>query len=492
MSAELPDGWAWTTLKDIGLINAKPLGELPLDMEVSFIPMSSVQEETGKLIPSQTRLVNQVNKGYTYFEENDILFAKITPCMENGKIAIAKGLRNNIGFGSTEYHVVRAHKVEVKYLLHYLLQKEIRNQAKKNMTGSLGQKRVPTNYFSDIPLPLPPLNEQRRIVAKLEALFSEVDAAVAQLLAVRQQLTVYRQAVLQAAFAGKLTAAWRAQQPHMPTAAELLVDIHTERAAQAQATRKKLKPVAHLTPTELAELPDLPEGWVWVKLGDYTLDVTDGDHQPPPKSEQGVPFITISCIDDGKIDFSRAFSVPEDYYANLLPNRKPQKGDILYTVTGSYGVTVLVDFEDRFCFQRHIGLIRPAAQSSRHYLKYFLDSPFAKAQAESVATGTAQKTVSLKGLRNFAIPLADEIEQRQIVLEIEARLSVADKLAEAVETSLRQAEVLRQSLLHRAFQGQLVPQDPTDEPASALLARIRAAAPSPRSPRGRNPKPATT
>jgi type I restriction enzyme, S subunit len=470
MSAQLPDGWEMVKLNDIVITPKKAIFQL--EEEIEYIDINSINNKN-QIITGTKKLLwkDAPSRAQQLVSKNAILFSTVRTYLKN----IAQITRSGGNLvASTGFCVLETGLPELNTLLLHYVQTRTFLEPLNELQRGTSYPAVRNKDVLSQTIPLPPLNEQRRIVAKLEALFSEVDAAVAQLQAVRQQLTVYRQAVLQAAFAGKLTAAWRAQQPQLPTAAELLADIHTQRAAQAQATGKKLKPVAPLTTAELADLPELPEGWAWVRLGDYTLDVTDGDHQPPPKSEHGVPFITISCIDDGRIDFSKAFSVPEEYYAKLLPNRRPQKGDILYTVTGSYGVTVLVNFEESFCFQRHIGLIRPMAQSNRHYLKYFLDSPFAKAQAESGATGTAQKTVSLKNLRNFTIPLADQIEQAQIVLEIESRLSVADKLAEAVETSLRQAEVLRQSLLHRAFQGQLVPQDPTDEPASALLARIRA------------------
>ncbi|QQS30158.1 MAG: restriction endonuclease subunit S [Sphingobacteriales bacterium] len=122
-------------------------------------------------------------------------------------------------------------------------------------------------------------------------------------------------------------------------------------------------------------------------------DISDGDHMPPPKSEFGLPFITISNINKQthKIDFSYTFKVPQKYYDDLKPNKKPIKGDVLYTVTGSYGIPVLIDDNFQFCFQRHIGLIRPSKNLDSKLLYYWILSPQAISQANETATGTAQK-----------------------------------------------------------------------------------------------------
>ncbi|MGB8703207.1 MAG: restriction endonuclease subunit S, partial [Thermosynechococcaceae cyanobacterium] len=201
--------------------------------------------------------------------------------------------------------------------------------------------------------------------------------------------------------------------------------------------------------------------------------ITDGDHQPPPKANAGVPFIVISNIQNNKIDFSDTKFVPRHYYENIQDSRKPRKNDILYTVTGSFGIPCLIDCDDEFCFQRHIGLIRLETTIVKKYVFYFLQSSFAYQQAIKVSTGTAQKTVPLAGLREFKVPFLSGAEQLQIVEEIESRLSICDSLNATITENLDRAEALRQSILKQAFEGKLVPQDPNDEPASVLLERIR-------------------
>jgi type I restriction enzyme M protein len=169
--------------------------------------------------------------------------------------------------------------------------------------------------------------------------------------------------------------------------------------------------------------PHIPihRDWPMVALADVCETITDGDHQPPPKASVGVPFVTITNInDEHELDFTKTFFVPESYYSNLNAARKPRGGDILYTVTGSYGIPVLVPENIRFCFQRHIALIRTGPPLLNRFLLSLLASPFMLEQGHEAATGVAQKTVSLSSLRGFQIPLPPLAIQQAIVAEIEA------------------------------------------------------------------------
>lgn len=183
-------------------------------------------------------------------------------------------------------------------------------------------------------------------------------------------------------------------------------------------------------------------GWEVKKLGEICTDITDGDHMPPPKSESGIPFITISDIDKDTrcLNFENTFYVPEDYYNNLKENRKPQKGDLLYTVTGSYGIPVIVKTDKRFCFQRHIALLRPNKEIlSTIFLCYWVLSDGVKFMADKVATGIAQKTVGLNSIRKFScilppLPLQRLFAQR--IEQIEREKSEVQKSIQDLETLL--------------------------------------------------------
>lgn len=197
--------------------------------------------------------------------------------------------------------------------------------------------------------------------------------------------------------------------------------------------------------------------WSFVKLSEIATDISDGDHMPPPKSEFGLPFITISNINkqNHKIDFSDTFKVPQKYYDDLKSNKKPIKGDVLYTVTGSYGIPVLIEEDLQFCFQRHIGLIRPSKKLNSKLLYYWILSPQALFQANETATGTAQKTVSLKSLRNFSFPNIPLKEQQTIVRQLDALRAETQKLEAIYQQKLLNLEELKKSVLQKAFNGEL-------------------------------------
>lgn len=254
-------------------------------------------------------------------------------------------------------------------------------------------------YVEKEDLAVSSLAEQERIVARIEEMFSQLDAGVETLKKTKAQLAVYRQAVLKEAFS-----------------------CCKER----------------------------------VTVEEITQHVTDGDHMPPPKAECGVPFIMISNVKENVICWEDTAFVGRDYYERIDPKRKPQSGDVLYTVTGSYGIPILVDYEKEFCFQRHIALLRPSDSIYQKYLYYALMEPGVYAQATKGATGTAQKTVGLGVLRKIKIPFDRNQEiQLKVVETIESKLSVCDSIAQTVDAALQQAKAMRQSILKEAFEGRL-------------------------------------
>ena len=174
--------------------------------------MKCVEEESGRFQPFGDKKVAKVRKGYTPFRDGDVIFAKVTPCMENGKAAVLKGLTNGIGFGSTEFFVLRPKAgLDAHYLFHFILRSNFRREAARNMTGAVGLRRVPKAWFEQQTIPLPEPKEQRRIVAEIEKQFTRLEAGVAALQRVQANLKRYRAAVLKAACEGKL----------VPTEAEL-------------------------------------------------------------------------------------------------------------------------------------------------------------------------------------------------------------------------------------------------------------------------------
>lgn len=490
---ELPAGWEKAELSEICLVNPTiDKSAIADDLAVSFVPMPAVEAENGAVDVSATRKFGEVKKGYTPFREGDVLFAKITPCMENGKMAVVPALHNGLGFGSTEFHVLRAHPgISPQFVYYFVSSRFFRHVAEHNMSGAVGQRRVTMPYLSTCKIPVPPTAEQHRIVAKIEELFSELDQGVASLKTAREQLKVYRQSLLKNAFEGKLTSTWRAaHRDQLETAAALQQRIARERqaryqqqladwqtAGQAGTKPKPPKPLPPLTAEELAELPELPEGWGWVKYGDLCSLVRNGI-SAKPEGDSGTPIFRISavrpmCFDMADIRYINNAGGEFDAYGL-------ERGDLVFTrYNGSrqyVGVCAEYRSDEKRLFPDK--LVQTRVSSSlllASFLEKALNSGASRAFVESkIRTTAGQSGVSGEDIKNIPVPVCCLEEQHEIVQELESKLSEADQLDQTLATALQQADALRQSILKKAFCGQLVKQDKNDEPATALLERIRA------------------
>lgn len=280
-------------------------------------------------------------------------------------------------------------------------------------------------YIKNKPFPLPPLAEQKRIVAKIEELLPYIDHYEQAWSKLEQFNSRFpedmKKSLLQYAIQGKLVE----QRPEEGTAEELFTQIQEEKQRLiAEKKIKKEKPLPEITEDEKPF--DIPESWKWVRLLDVCKTVADGDHQAPPQVPSGIPFLVISNISKGNLDFSNTRYVTQEYFDSLAYDRIAESNDILFSVTGSYGIPVIVDCEQKFCFQRHIALIK--GMININYLWLLLGSPVVKAQCDKVATGTAQKTVGLKSLKSIVVPLPPLVEQKRIVEKLEQLLPLCERL----------------------------------------------------------------
>ena len=383
-------------------------------------------------------------------------------------------------------HVLRAKGLTTnKFLLHYLNQFDYHGY----VTGTTRLK-LTQQSMNQIPVCIPPLPEQRRIVAKLEELFSRLDAGVAAVRRTQALLKRYRQSVLHAAVTGELTRAWREAHPApTETGAALLTRLRAERRAQwevAQVAKRggqlplndawKKKYEEPAAP-DTSELPELPAGWVWAsmrQLGEVRLG-----RQRAPQHHSGPhmrPYLRVANVYEDQFDLRDVMEMnftPEEYEVYRL-----RENDILLNEGQSLelvGRPALYRNEvPGVCFTNTLVRFRTYQNVLPQYALSVFRSYLHNGIFQKIASWTT--SIAHLGADRFAglhFPLPPLAEQAEIVAEVERRLTVLDALSQTLTAELKRAERLRQSLLHQAFTGRLVPQDATDEPAAALLARLR-------------------
>jgi len=469
--------WEWVTLETIADINPKLPYELEDEVDVSFIPMKRVEEETGRVDLSESRKYGNVKKGYTKFINNDIIFAKITPCMENGKVAILKGLENGVGFGSTEFHVIRMkdESLSRKFYFYFFLQKGFRNLAAQNFTGTVGQRRVPTDFMKEVLVPLPPYNEQVGIVGRVEELFSRLDVGVRSLQAAQTQLEQYQQTTLKQAYTGKLTQKWRQEKfSQLSNVSDLLSSIREKRKKIMEKRKLIIQPIE-----EKLEL--IPKEWKWVRAQDVCENITNGYTPKKDKLyEKGdIPFIKIyNMKKNGYVNFNeRPTFIDLETHNNELKRSKIYPNDILMNIVGPpLGKVSIVPADyPEWNINQAIVFYRPIEGYNLKFLFYCLQSEFILMHLRKQAKATAgQYNISVTMSRNLPIPLAPIEEQVEISKRLEKIFSYVSRIESNIQKNIEMADGFRSSILKKAFEGRLIPQDSCDKPASIFLEHIKA------------------
>ena len=418
---EIPKNWKWVRLGEISFIN----GGYAFKSEnfkqngIRVIRISDFNEN-GLINTKIVRHIFDESLEPFLLKEKDIIL-----CMTGGTVGKSYFVKklNEQMMTNQRVATIRSIFVHQEYInfivLSPLIQKIIKDS--KNSTND----NISMGTINSFIVPLPPLAEQKRIVAKIEELLPYVERYETAYNKLQQLNKRFpddlQKSVLQLAIQGKLVP----QRPEEGNAEDLYKQIQAEKQKLIKEGKiKKEKPLPPITDDEKPF--EIPENWKWVRLNELCKSISDGDHQPPPQVSNGYPFLVISNISSGKIDFSNTRYVSESYFNSLPNERVAKKGDILFTVTGSLGIPIKVEDDKEFCFQRHIALLKVLIKID--CLNYFLRTPMVQLQCNKVATGTAQKTIGLKSLRNLLIPLPPLAEQKRIVAKIEELLPLCDKL----------------------------------------------------------------
>ena len=448
----------------------------PLEMpDSSFVGMDSIEPNSTR--PSKMYRFKNFRSVGSCYDAGDVLYGRLRPYLN--KVWAA----DSAGVCSGEFIVLRPSACLTSKFLQYLLHsRRFVDVASRQVSGD--RPRIKFEQVGSFGFFVPPVPEQRAIVAKIERLFSELESGIENLKTAKAKLSIYRQAVLTKAFEGELTKEWRERQENLPDAEELLAGIQKERERAAREQGRKLKPVKPLTEAEIAALPKLPEGWRWATI--ETAGAVQLGRQRAPQFHSGEhmrPYLRVANVFEGRLALTDVKQM--NFSPDEVPMYELRNGDLLLNEGQSLelvGRPAMFRNEIQgACFQNTLVRFRPYDGICSDYaLRVFL-MQYRYGKYRSIAKITT--SMAHLGAQRFAaveFPVCSTEEQLQIVSEIESRLSVCDALEATIARGLERAEALRQSILKKAFEGRLLTEteleetrrEPDWEPAEKLLERI--------------------
>jgi len=413
----LPPSWSWVKLGEI-CKKVEKVRNPNEDEQFSYLDIGGINNHSNKVESfKQYKWKNAPSRAKQIVQSDDILFSTVRTYLKN----IARVPKSSeLQIASTGFCVIRPdlYRVVSDYVFYFTLSKDFLERLNTLQTGSSYPAVRDRDVFNQ-KIPLPPLQEQHRIVEKIEELFSELDNGIENLRKAKAQIKTYRQAVLKFAFEGKLV--------------------------QGKGQNAKGK----------GENGELPEGWEWVELENLTTKLGDGLHGTPNYSDEGEYFfINGNNLSDGKIEIKentkRVTKVEFEKYKKPL-----NESTVFVSINGTLGKTAFYNGE-KIILGKSACYFNVSEKLNKQFIRYFLKSQQFLNYANKIATGSTIKNVSLKAMRELLLPLPHDIfVQTQIVEEIERRFSVADKMEAAIDESLKKSEALRQSILKQAFEGKL-------------------------------------
>lgn len=453
-NGSLPKGWAECTIGDITVPVSKVDPKENGAKHIAYVDISSIDNARNRIGDTREYVLSEApSRARQIIHSGDVLFSTVRPYLRN-IAAVPEALDGQIG--STGFSVLRpAPGIDPKFLFYKATSPAFVNALSGAQYG-VSYPAVRDSQVRDQVVQLPPSAEQRRIVARLDELLSGLDKGVENLQAARAQLEVYRQSLLKEAFEGRLTASWREKD--------------------GTSSRKS----ATQQPGAPEDMPHLPRGWLYHHLGgSLTERPRYGTSKKCSYDFEGTGVIRIPNIANGTIDSSDLKGA--DFTQNEASKYALQQGDVL--VIRSNGSVSLVgkcalisESDEQYLFAGYLIRLRcDTAVLRPQYLALALSSHALRTQIETAAKSTSGvHNINAKELQSLLIPVCSLDEQGAIVERLSSRLSTLDAVAAEIDTEIRRAEMLRNAVLGRAFAGQLVEQDPSDEPAYVLLERISA------------------
>ncbi|MFT0851369.1 restriction endonuclease subunit S [Achromobacter sp. F4_2707] len=489
---DIPQSWTWATISDLGEVvgGGTPPTKEPTYWggDINWISPADLTGHTKKIISKGSKSITEdglKNSSARVMPAGSVHFSSRAPI---GYVVIStEPMATNQGFKN----LVPEQGIFNEFVYYYL--KASKQLAEKRASGTTFLE-LSGKAFGLLPIPLPPSNEQKRIVAKIEELFSELDNGIAALKTAREQLKVYRQAVLKHAFEGKLTAQWRKDNAHkLESPEQLLARIQQEREARYQQQLEKWKAAVKAwedggkegkkpsKPSKLSEIKpasttdfDTPAEWTVSELGLIAYENVLGKMLDRKKNiGEERPYLGNINVRWGafEIDELKTMRIEE----SEVDRYSLRFGDLVICEGGEPGrCAVWSSNNDKFFIQKALHRVRFTQSYLPEFAFYYFSYAVSLERVVKHFTGTTIKHLTGSGLSKVQLPVCSVAEQKEIINIVESNLTNIDTLTTELDIQLAKAEALRQSILKKAFSGQLVPQDPSEEPASELLARIQA------------------
>jgi type I restriction enzyme S subunit len=415
---KIPTHWEHTRVKYIGeLTPKKPV--IDRKLECSFIPMEKLK--TDSITLDETRVVGDVYDGYTYFQDEDILMAKVTPCFENKNIAVAKNLVNGIGFGSSEIYVIRTKKdVCNRYWFYRFQEDSFMDIATAAMSGAGGLKRVPSDVVTNFTAALPSILEQQKIANFLDHETAKIDTLIAKQQGLIKLLKEKRQAVI------------------------------------SHAVTKGLNPNAPIRDSGVEWLGEVPTHWVSSPLKHYA-NIVDCKHITAEFFDEGIPLASIGEVKEWLVNLRTAKLTSERFYFELIGGgRKPVDGDIIYSRNATVGEAALVSKDmPRFAMGQDVCLIRSSGSLFSEYVLHVLKSRVIAKQLDLAMVGSTFKRINVDDIRNFLIAFPPYDEQITIAKELNRIIDKYEGLTANAESAIELMQERRTALISAAVTGKI-------------------------------------
>ena len=475
--SDLPMGWEITTLENIGIWSS---GGTPSRKHPEYYGGSIPWIKTGDLkdtyIESAEEFITEVglkNSSAKIFPSGTLLIAMYGATI--GKTGLLK-----IDAATNQACAALIAKGPTKKLIPFLWWFFICKIDEFKAIGQGGaQPNISQTLIKQFPIPLPPLNEQRRIVAKLDILFSHTRKAREELDRVPKLIQRYKQAVLSAACSGQLTEDWREENPDVEPAEELIKQIQKNREQKYQIEAFKLKEQGKNVP-KLPEFKyvdastDIPKNWVSISIESACLFIIDCLHSTPKFITEGEYCVDTTSIEPRKIIWSKVRKVSLEEFIERTNRMLPCNGDIIFSREGTIGTVVRIFDNPRFCLGQRMMMFRFSPLIMPEYAEIYLQSSFFTEQYKPLIIGTSSPHLNIGAIRKMHFCVPPLPEQQEIVRRVEQRFKAIEQMEAEYQKASKLLDRLEQATLSKAFRGELVPQDPNDIPASVLLEHILA------------------